>query len=84
MSHVVLEGESVEVLDCVEFDDPLRQNDVLADLSFLIMELQFAGREDLSRTLVKTWHEAGGPLNEKLLDSAGRVDKFLTKYGMKK
>jgi hypothetical protein len=67
MNHVVLEGEQVEILDCVEFDDALRQNDVLADLSFLIMELQFAGREDLSRTLVKSWHEAGGPLNERLL-----------------
>ncbi|MGI8623511.1 MAG: AAA family ATPase [Solirubrobacteraceae bacterium] len=67
MDHVVLRDGSVAVLDCVEFDDALRHNDVLADLSFLAMELQYAGREDLTRALIEAWSDAGGPLDERLL-----------------
>jgi uncharacterized protein len=67
LNHVVFANDTVEVLDCVEFDDALRRNDVLADLSFLVMELQYADREDLSRALVKAWADAGGPLDEELL-----------------
>jgi aminoglycoside phosphotransferase family enzyme/predicted kinase len=67
MEHVVVTDDGVEVLDCVEFDDALRHNDVLADLSFLVMELQYAGREDLTRALIDAWAAAGGPLDEQLL-----------------
>jgi aminoglycoside phosphotransferase family enzyme/predicted kinase len=66
MNHVVL-GDAVEVLDCVEFDDALRRVDVLADLSFLVMELQYAQREDLTRALIDAWSGAGGPLEQRLL-----------------
>jgi uncharacterized protein len=67
LNHVVFANNTVEILDCVEFDDALRRNDVLADLSFLVMELQYAEREDLSRALVKAWENAGGPLEDDLL-----------------
>jgi len=67
LEHIVLRNGIVEVLDCVEFDDALRCNDVLADLSFLAMELQYADREDLTRTLLDAWRDAGGPLEERLL-----------------
>ena len=37
--HVILEGDSVEVFDPVEFDPALRRIDVSADLAFLVMDL---------------------------------------------
>ena len=67
LEHIVLRDGRVEVLDCVEFDERLRHNDVLADLSFLAMELQYAEREDLTRALIDAWRAAGGPLHEPLL-----------------
>jgi aminoglycoside phosphotransferase family enzyme/predicted kinase len=67
VKHVVFTQDSVAVLDCVEFDDLLRCNDVLADLSFLVMELQYAEREDLTRALLKAWEQEGGPMEESLL-----------------
>ena len=66
LEHVVM-SDPVQFLDCVEFDDALRHNDVLADLSFLVMELEFAARGDLARVLVETWGERAGPINDALL-----------------
>jgi aminoglycoside phosphotransferase family enzyme/predicted kinase len=67
LEHVVFGENGVEVFDCVEFDDALRRIDVLADLSFLVMELQYADREDLSRALLAAWESDGGPLSNELL-----------------
>jgi aminoglycoside phosphotransferase family enzyme/predicted kinase len=57
--HVVLERK-VEVFDPVEFDPALRQVDVAADLAFLVMDLERAGREDLASELLSGYREAGG------------------------
>jgi uncharacterized protein len=67
LEHVAFEDKGVAILDCVEFDEKLRHHDVLADLSFLVMELQYGEREDLSRALIGSWSEAGGPLDQRLL-----------------
>jgi aminoglycoside phosphotransferase family enzyme/predicted kinase len=57
--HVILDGQ-VQIFDPVEFDPGLRQIDVAADLAFLVMELEEAGRADLRRVLVEEYRAAGG------------------------
>jgi uncharacterized protein len=58
--HVILDGDRVEIFDPVEFDPALRLIDVAADLAFLVMELEEAGRPDLRRVLVNEYRSAGG------------------------
>lgn len=48
------------VLDCLEFDDHLRYGDVLADVSFLAMDLERLGRADLARHFLDRYAEAAG------------------------
>jgi uncharacterized protein len=57
--HVVL-GRGVQVVDCVEFDPALRTVDNGADLAFLVMDLERAGRADLAATFVRAYEESGG------------------------
>lgn len=62
LEHVVVADGSIQVVDCVEFNPALRACDVLADLAFLVMELELAERSDLVAALAEAWADAGGPL----------------------
>ena len=42
-------AEGPRVLDCLDFDDNLRYVDVVDDVAFLAMDLEFLGRSDLAR-----------------------------------
>lgn len=46
------------VLDCLEFDDALRLDDVLADVAFLAMDLERLGRPDFGTTFLTAYREA--------------------------
>lgn len=43
------------VLDCLEFDDRLRLDDVLADVAFLAMDLERLGRRDLAERFLDAY-----------------------------
>ncbi|HSD79282.1 MAG TPA: AAA family ATPase [Solirubrobacteraceae bacterium] len=60
--HVLLE-RAIEIVDGVEFDRALREEDVGADLAFLVMDLE---RHDpvLARELLRGYREAGGDPGE--------------------
>jgi predicted kinase len=45
----------VSVFDCVEFQPAFRCGDVVNDLSFLVMDLEFRGRKELAHALVTTY-----------------------------
>jgi len=47
----------VVILDGIEFDDSLRKIDTVADMSFLVMELAFAGRRDLAQYFSDTYFQ---------------------------
>lgn len=47
--------EGLQVFDCIEFNDSFRYIDVAADLAYLIMDLDLAGRSDLSRCLLEAY-----------------------------
>ena len=45
----------LEILDGIEFNERFRYSDVASEVAFLTMELDAAGRPDLSRTFVDTY-----------------------------
>jgi aminoglycoside phosphotransferase family enzyme/predicted kinase len=49
--------DSPRILDCVEFDDELRYGDVLADVSFLAMDLERIGAADLGARFLAWYRE---------------------------
>ncbi len=56
---VRLEG-SIVPFDCIEFSAELRWVDVLNDLAFLVMDLQYRGRADLAYRLLNRYLEHSG------------------------
>jgi uncharacterized protein len=52
--HICLEHPPV-IFDCIEFNDAFRIIDVLEDVAFLLMDLEFRGRFDLSSGLEKAY-----------------------------
>ena len=56
------------ILDCLEFDDELRFGDVLADIGFLVMDLERLGGKAYSPLLVDAYREfSGDPIPRSLL-----------------
>ena len=65
--HVLL-GETMQVVDCIEFDRGLRELDVADDLAFLVMDLVANGGGQCAQTLVHAYREAGGdPGDDRLI-----------------
>ncbi|HEX6388952.1 MAG TPA: AAA family ATPase, partial [Solirubrobacteraceae bacterium] len=58
--HVLLEGDRVSAVDCVEFDRALRQLDVADDLAFLVCDLAAIGGERFIPALLDAYRESGG------------------------
>jgi predicted kinase len=59
--HICLEHPPI-IFDCIEFNDSFRIIDVLQDIAFLCMDLEYRGRFDLTSCLLKSylagWNEA--------------------------
>jgi aminoglycoside phosphotransferase family enzyme/predicted kinase len=53
-------NDGPRVLDCLEFDDALRWDDVLADVAFLAMDLERLGRADLAGEFLTAYREFAG------------------------
>jgi hypothetical protein len=52
--HICLEHPPV-IFDCIEFNDSFRIIDVLQDIAFLFMDLEYRGRFDLTSCLFKSY-----------------------------
>ena len=52
--HICLEHPPV-IFDCIEFNDSFRIIDVLQDIAFLFMDLEYRGRFDLTSCLSKSY-----------------------------
>jgi aminoglycoside phosphotransferase family enzyme/predicted kinase len=50
-------GDGPRILDCLAFDDRLRHGDVLADLAFLVMDVERLGGIEPALALVRCYHE---------------------------
>lgn len=55
----LLDGEVV-LFDCIEFNEPFRLTDIVADSAFLAMDLESRGLKALSRRFVNRWLELTG------------------------
>lgn len=52
--------DAPQIIDCLEFDDLLRYGDVLADLAFLVMDLERLGSGPAAAQLVRDYEEFAG------------------------
>jgi uncharacterized protein len=54
------ERQRLEIIDCIEFNERFRYSDVAAEVAFLTMELDAAGRSDLARVFVDAYVDQSG------------------------
>lgn len=59
LEHIFF-GEEISILDCIEFNERFRYTDVSADIGFLAMDLDYRGRNDLSRQLIQRYVDRSG------------------------
>jgi aminoglycoside phosphotransferase family enzyme len=53
-------GDEISIFDCIEFNERFRYSDVVADIAFLAMDLDYQGRQDLSEHLIRTFIGGSG------------------------
>ncbi|WP_320668609.1 bifunctional aminoglycoside phosphotransferase/ATP-binding protein [Patulibacter defluvii] len=58
--HVLVEGDSVRIVDRIEFRADLREVDVADDLAFLVMDLVALGHPGAARELVAAYRDQHG------------------------
>ena len=51
-------GERIAIIDCIEFNERFRLTDVVADIAFLSMDLDFHNRADLAKKLDASYFDA--------------------------
>jgi aminoglycoside phosphotransferase family enzyme len=59
MEHVCF-LDNVSVIDCIEFNDRFRYGDALADIAFLLMDLEYHGGKDLADILWQKYSSVAG------------------------
>jgi hypothetical protein len=62
LQHICVEGEHIYILDCIEFNERFRFGDVVSDVAFLAMDLDFNGYPEFARTFVDAYTEASRDL----------------------
>lgn len=55
LGNILLENGAPVLFDCIEFNDRLCEIDVLYDLAFLLMDLDFRGRRDAAGRALSAW-----------------------------
>jgi len=70
MEHICL-MEDLPIFDCIEFNDRFRYTDTVADIAFLIMDLEYHGGNAFSKILWDFYKEMAGE---------AEVDSLLTFY----
>ena len=59
-SDIYCLDDGIRILDCLEFSDRLRWDDVCADVAFLAMDLERLGYSDAARLFVKAYERHSG------------------------
>jgi hypothetical protein len=55
LGNILLEGGAPVLFDCIEFNDALREIDVLYDIAFLLMDLAFRGAAEAANRVMNGW-----------------------------
>jgi aminoglycoside phosphotransferase family enzyme/predicted kinase len=72
--NICLEAEGIQIYDCIEFNHRFRYSDIIGDLAFLAMDLDFHGYPVLSRFLLRAYVRETGD------QEAGRLVDFYKCY----
>jgi aminoglycoside phosphotransferase family enzyme len=59
MEHVCLQ-DPISIIDCIEFNDRMRYSDTIADIAFLLMDLEYRGGKDFADQLWSFYAELTG------------------------
>jgi uncharacterized protein len=60
LGNIALVDGQVTIFDCIEFNDDMRWSDVMADVGFLVMDLQDRGRSDFASRFLNAYLERTG------------------------
>jgi aminoglycoside phosphotransferase family enzyme/predicted kinase len=60
LENICLDDDAVHIFDCIEFNDRFRCCDTAADIAFLLMDLDFHGRHDLSDDVIDEYSSITG------------------------
>jgi uncharacterized protein len=60
LENICLVDGVTYIFDCIEFNERFRCCDTAADVAFLLMDLDFHGRHDLSEEVIAAYHNASG------------------------
>ncbi|MFA7061020.1 MAG: AAA family ATPase [Pedobacter sp.] len=60
LENICMMDDKVYIFDCIEFNERFRYCDTVADVAFLLMDLDFHGRRDLADEVVITYFETSG------------------------
>lgn len=71
MEHICL-TEDLPIFDCIEFNDRFRYSDTIADIAFLLMDLEYHGGDGLAKRLWSYYKD--------LAREGDEVDPLLTFY----
>ena len=66
MEHICL-TDPIIIFDCIEFNDRFRYSDIVSDIAFLLMDLEFNGGEKLSEQLCKVYLTRVGERDDDLI-----------------
>jgi aminoglycoside phosphotransferase family enzyme len=66
MEHVCL-TEKPSIIDCIEFNDRFRYSDILADIAFLLMDLEYQGGQRFADQLWRFYSQQAGELGMEAL-----------------
>lgn len=60
LNNVCLYQDNIQIFDCIEFNQEFRNIDVIYDVAFMVMDLEFRGRVDLANLFLNTYLEQTG------------------------
>jgi aminoglycoside phosphotransferase family enzyme/predicted kinase len=60
LENICLDDDSVHIFDCIEFNERFRCCDTAADIAFLLMDLDYHGRHDLSDDVIDEYVSRSG------------------------
>lgn len=67
LNNVCLYQDHIQIFDCIEFCREFRNIDVIYDVAFMVMDLDFHHREDLANVFLNTYLEKTGDYEGALL-----------------
>jgi uncharacterized protein len=60
LNNICFYPDKIRIFDCIEFNPAFRTIDVIYDVAFLVMDLEFQGRADLANLFLNTYLEQTG------------------------